>query len=138
MRRWGLWGVLGLGGVITAACLAWAGPVALAPNFSPDPMVLSGNGGGSVDTGNCGFTNRQPDQRLQVTGDLPYVRITARGGSDLTLLVDGPDGRFCASSLDARGPQMSGYWRTGLYSIYIGTRVRGASAAYRLEITQQR
>jgi hypothetical protein len=109
----------------------------VSANLQPDPLVLSGKSGGKV-ASNCGNISNTPNQILQVTESLPYLRLTVEGQGKPTLLIDGPGGRFCvlADSYSGGKPEMSGYWQPGRYSLYIGDTSQGQHT-YTLTISER-
>lgn len=128
---------LGLGGTISASV---AQPLMLGSNLPKDPVVVQGQTGGTVRSNNCGFIGNEPNQVLEVSQRIDYMRIVVEStGGQPTLLVDGPDGKFCvlASNLAQDYPEISGVWLPGRYRIYVGDRV-GARHDYTLSISQRR
>ena len=90
-------------------------------NLQADPLVLKGKSGGTVKS-NCGNITTEPNQVIQVTESLPYLRLTVESQGKPTLLIDGPGGRFCvmADKYSGGKPELSGYWQAGTYSVYVG------------------
>ncbi|MBZ8180691.1 hypothetical protein [Oscillatoria salina] len=106
-------------------------------NFTP--ISSPGQSGGSVDSKNCGFVARSPNQVLNVTERIDYLRVRVEAtGGEPTLLVDGPDGRFCvlADEISGDSPEISGVWLPGRYSVYVGDR-SGSRYDYTLYVSQQ-
>jgi hypothetical protein len=118
--------------------LAQVAPVQIKPNFQPDPLVLTGKSGGG-NKSNCGNITPTPNQVIQVTDSLPYLKLTVEGSGKPTLLIDGPSGRFCvlADSYSGGKPEISGYWQAGRYSLYLGELSQG-QYTYTLSISQQK
>ncbi|MDZ7962743.1 MAG: hypothetical protein RMY34_33570 [Aulosira sp. DedQUE10] len=123
--------------VFTDANFAKTPPSVINPNFSPDPLVLNGNSGGSVQS-NCGNITAAPSQVIQVKESLPYLRVTVESQGQPTLLIDGPGGRFCvqADSYSGGKAEMSGFWLAGEYSFYVGESSK-RQYSYTLSISQQ-
>ncbi|MEA5624956.1 hypothetical protein [Nostoc sp. UHCC 0251] len=123
--------------VLTEANLAQTPTIKINRNFQPDPMVLNGNSGGTVKS-NCGNITTEPNQVIQVTEALPYLRLTVEGQGKPTLLIDGPGGRFCvmADSYSGGKPELSGYWQPGKYLLFVGELSQGQNS-YTLSISQQ-
>lgn len=121
--------------VSAIAPTARAETIQIQPQFSPDPMVVEGRSGGAT-ASECGYLGDTPNHVLEVGADLPYLRIAVEGTNNLSLLIDGPGGRFCvlADSYTEQGPEMSGLWTQGTYQIYIGDRA-GEASDYRLYIS---
>ncbi|MBD2529468.1 hypothetical protein H6G97_07740 [Nostoc flagelliforme FACHB-838] len=107
--------------VFTEANLAQTLTIEINRNFQPDPLVLKGKSGGTVKS-NCGNITTGPNQVIQITEPLPYLRLTVESQGKPTLLIDGPGGRFCvmADSYSGGKPELSGFWTPGTYSLYLG------------------
>ncbi|UZQ54221.1 hypothetical protein OOK60_17320 [Trichothermofontia sichuanensis B231] len=88
---------------------------------SPDPVTLSGTAGGQQQS-DCGFIPNAPSETLRLTQAFPFLRLQVEGPRSVTLLVDGPGGRFCLlrDQMSNGQLEMSGYWGPGNYNIYIG------------------
>ncbi|XHR85028.1 MAG: hypothetical protein ACFKPT_12400 [Gloeotrichia echinulata GP01] len=89
--------------------------------FNQDPLILNGTSAGGV-KGNCGNINTAPNQIIEITEPLPYLRLTVESERQPTLLISGPGGRFCvlADSYSGGKAELSGYWQPGKYLLYIG------------------
>ncbi|ARV60005.1 hypothetical protein BZZ01_16465 [Nostocales cyanobacterium HT-58-2] len=124
--------------VITNANFAEAEVLKIDSNLRPDPLTVNGTSGGNVQS-NCGNIDSKPNQILQVTESLPYLRLAVESGGQPTLLIDGPGGRFCvlADSYSGGKPEISGYWKAGDYSLYVGDLSKG-QYSYTLSISQQK
>ncbi|MEH1783104.1 hypothetical protein [Nostoc sp.] len=107
--------------VFTEANLAQTPTIQINRNLQPDPLILKGKSGGTVKS-NCGNITTEPNQVIQVTESLPYLRLTAESQGKPTLLIDGPGGRFCVQpdSYSGGKSELSGYWQTGKYLLYVG------------------
>ncbi|MDY6937499.1 MAG: hypothetical protein SWY16_07520 [Cyanobacteriota bacterium] len=101
----------------------------LSPGFT-EPTTLDGIAGGTSESSNCGYIADTPNHELVLTEDFDYLRVWVNGTENLTLLVRGPGGEFCAP----RDPQQSGYWEEGTYSIFVGDR-QGMEENYTLSIS---
>lgn len=112
--------------------------VQIAPNFQPDPLVVSGTSGGGQSS-DCGNIAATPNQVIQVTKSLPYLRLSVKSAGQPTLLINGPAGRFCvlADSYSKGKPEISGFWQAGSYSIHVGDRAQGKHP-YTLSISQSK
>ncbi|MBE9040687.1 hypothetical protein IQ235_07830 [Oscillatoriales cyanobacterium LEGE 11467] len=115
-------------GLVTART-AVAQTLELSPGFT-EPTTVDGIAGGTSNSGNCGYISETPNHELVLTDDFDYLRVWVDGAENLTLLVRGPGGEFCAP----RDPQQSGYWEEGTYSIFVGDRV-GTDENYTLSIS---
>ncbi len=122
---------------VTGAYAAQAQVVQLTPKFQPDPLVVRGTSGGAKSS-DCGNIAAAPNQVIQVTESLPYLRLSVQSDGQPTLLINGPGGRFCVlgDSYPGGNPEISGYWKAGRYSVYVGDRAQGQHP-YTLSISQQ-
>lgn len=107
------------------------GTVNLSGGFTPDPYAVNVQSGGSTNVGqtiggSCrGFVSQAPDVRLNFSpGSLPLI-ISVASGSDTTLVVNAPDGRwYCDddSGVNGLNPMVRfNSPRGGQYDIWIGT-----------------
>jgi hypothetical protein len=121
----------------TEANLAQTPTVQINRNSQPDPLVLNGKSGGTVKS-NCGNITTEPNQVIQVTESLPYLRLTVESEGQPTLLINGPGGRFCVMPDIYSGdkPELSGYWQAGKYSLYVG-ELSKQQHSYTLSISQK-
>jgi hypothetical protein len=124
--------------IFTNPHLAEAEVVQITSRLQPDPVIVNGTSGGSHSS-NCGNIAAKPNQVIQVTESLPYLRLTVESGGQPTLLIHGPGGRFCvlADKYSGGKPEISGYWQAGNYSLYVGELSRG-QYNYTLSISQQK
>jgi hypothetical protein len=118
--------------------VANAQQVRIGKNLQPDPTNLTGTSGGP-NKSNCGNITTTPSQVLQITENMPYLRLTVESTGKPTLLIDGPGGRFCvlADNYSGGKPEISGFWQAGTYSLYIG-ELSQAQYNYTLSISQQK
>ncbi|MCF2146115.1 hypothetical protein IQ276_006550 [Desmonostoc muscorum LEGE 12446] len=123
---------------IAEANLAQTPQIEINLNLQPDPLILNGKSGGTVKS-NCGNITTAPNQIIQVTESLPYLRLTVESQGKPTLLIDGPGGKFCvqADSYSGGKPELSGYWQAGIYSLHVG-ELSGQEYNYILSISQQK
>ncbi|MBW4451305.1 MAG: hypothetical protein KME55_00795 [Nostoc indistinguendum CM1-VF10] len=125
--------------VLTEANLAQTPTIKINRNLQPDPLVLDGKSGGTVKS-NCGNISTEPNQVVQVTESLPYLRLTVESEGKATLLIDGPGGRFCvmADKYSGGKPELSGFWQAGTYSLFVGEQSQGKpNFNYTLSISQE-
>lgn len=122
---------------VTAASLAEAPVVRITPNLDPDPLVVSGTSGGEKSS-DCGNIAAAPNHVVQVTEALPYLRLSVQSAGQPTLMIDGPGGHFCvlADSYSQGNAEISGYWKAGKYSLYVGDRAQGQHP-YTLSISEK-
>ena len=130
--------VLATGLIAVGAIQAKGQPLVLGSKLDTD-LSVQGQSGGSIDSKGCGFIAPAPNQVINVTNRIDYMRLSVQAnGGEPTLLVDGPGGRFCmlADEVSGKNPEISGVWLPGSYSVYVGDR-QGASHQYTLNISQQ-
>lgn len=118
--------------------LVQAEVVQIERDFQPDPLTLSGESGG-LEKSNCGNIGAKPNHVIEVTESLPYLRLTVGSKGKPTLLIDGPEGRFCVlgDSYSQDKPEISGFWQAGEYSLHIG-ELSKQQHTYTLSISQQK
>jgi ABC-type uncharacterized transport system permease subunit len=128
---------LAIGLALTEPILAETPSLQITSKLQLDPLILNGKSGGSVKS-DCGNIPNAPSQIIQVSESLPYLRLTVDSPGQPTLLIDGPGGRFCvlADRYSETKPEMSGYWQSGKYSLYIG-ELSQRQYSYTLSISQQ-
>ncbi|MEM9924388.1 MAG: hypothetical protein AAF915_11660 [Cyanobacteria bacterium P01_D01_bin.50] len=124
--------------IFTYVQLVQAEVVLIERDFQPDPLTLSGESGG-LEKSNCGNIGAKPNHVIEVTESLPYLLLTVKSKGKPTLLIDGPEGRFCVlgDSYSQNKPEISGFWQAGNYSLYIG-ELSKQQHSYTLSISQQK
>lgn len=122
------------------------GSAVLASGFQPDPHIVSLTAGGSIDSsqsvsGSCrGFVANAPDFDLLFSpgsGSLPLA-ISAGSNSDVTLLINTPDGRWHCDDDSGSGTNAAIVFNNpqqGLYNIWVGT-YNGSTAPAQLSISE--
>jgi hypothetical protein len=130
--------VLAMSLVFTNVTLALTPLLVIKPNSQAEPLIVNGKSGGE-NKSNCGNIADTPNQVIQITDPLPYLRLTVESPGKPTLLIDGPGGRFCvlADSYSGGKPEISGYWEKGNYSIYVG-QLSQSQYNYSLSFSQQK
>lgn len=130
--------ILAIGLILISNQPGKAEVIQIERDFQPDPLILSGESGG-IEKSNCGNISAEPDRIIEVTESLPYLRLTVESKGKPTLLIDGPEGRFCVlgDSYSEDKPEISGYWQAGKYSLYIGD-LSEQQHSYTLSISQQK
>lgn len=118
--------------------LAEVPSIPIASKLQSDPLILNGKSGGTVKS-DCGNIAAAPNQVIQLSEPLPYLRLTVDSPGQPTLLIDGPGGRFCvlADRYSQTKPEMSGYWQAGKYSLYVG-QLSQQQHNYTLSISQSK
>jgi hypothetical protein len=110
---------------------------ALSPGFVPDPQVGTGASGGPRQTTDCGFvdTANAPDHVVYLYEPFNFLRAYVQSSGDVTLLIEGPDGRFCSDDVNGLMPEISGFWPAGTYNVWIGDWDHG-TYPYQLYLTE--
>jgi hypothetical protein len=108
----------------------------LAPGFLPDPAVGTGLSGGSRSTGDCGYVDgaNAPDHVMTLTRPFSFLRASVAAEGDVTLLITGPDGRYCSDDANGLMPEVSGFWPAGTYQIWVGDFVGDRSGSFRYQL----
>lgn len=115
-------------------------PVAIAPGFAPDPMMLSGSAGGTVsantqDASCRGNVAMLPNHTLQLSAPMS-LRLLAHSDTDTTMVVRLADGTYlCNDDSDGFDPIVEHAFPAGDHNVWIGTFATGATASYTLGIT---
>lgn len=125
-----------LGAQNPAAPAAYA-TLNLNAGFMPDPAVTNLTAGGSirVGVGNCsfGFVANAPDVKLQYRGNgSNSLYIYAQSGSDVTLLINLPDGSWVCDDDGLGGTNPLIFVPnapSGRYDIWVGTYGQDTSPA---------
>lgn len=116
--------------------IAFSQSITVAP--SSPLLPVSGTSGGNQKDGSCaGFVAAVPNHRVQVTEDAD-LRFVLQSGGEPALLIRSSTGQsFCvpADSYSAGKVEISGRWRRGTYSVYVGDRANGHHA-YTLQIAR--
>jgi hypothetical protein len=108
----------------------------LAPGFTPDPQIGTGLSGGTRSTSDCGYVDatNAPDHVITLARPFEFLRASVEAPGDVTLLITGPDGRFCSDDANGLMPEVSGYWSAGTYNVWIGDFVGDGSGTYRYQL----
>lgn len=108
----------------------------LSPGFMPDPQVGTGLSGGPRSTPDCGWVDsaNAPDHVVRLPQAFSYLRAHVQSQGDVTLLIEGPDGRFCSDDVNGLMPEISGYWPAGTYNVWIGDFVGNSAGSYRYQL----
>lgn len=104
--------------------------LSLDEGFTPDPRAVRVSSGGNINAsrlgGACvGFISQRPDVRLvyRTSGNSPLI-IKAMSGSDTTLVVNAPNGRwYCDDDSGGDNNPLVRFNRprSGNYEIWVGT-----------------
>lgn len=114
----------------------FAEPISVSSTFS-EPITSNGEAGGGVNSNDCGYIPNQPQQVINVTERINYMRLSVQSqGGNPTLLIEGPNERFCILANRGENPSLSGIWMPGEYKIYVGDQ-QGQSYQYTLRLSKQ-
>jgi hypothetical protein len=122
------------------------GQTALASGFQPDPLIVTVETGGTIDTaaldlgiGCVGYTGAEPDFRLEWSGDSSQLRLFVVAETDSTLIVRAPNGAFrCNDDFPGSRNPLVEFARPdeGSYSIWIGSFREGETGVGTLYMTE--
>lgn len=120
------------GGTLDWSAPATYGVIQLNAGFSPDPHLRSISAGGSqhvpdFGAGCRGFAATAPDIDLVYNAGGYQLNIYAKSDSDITLIVNGPDGSWwCSDDVSGTNPHVNfSNPSSGTYNIWIGTYLSG-------------
>lgn len=121
--------------------LSGATPTASVSGFTNGISALSNIAGRDRNGIICaGFADTNPDHTMVLQQDLTSLTLQVdSGGSDTSLLVQGPDGTVrCGEDSDRRNPdaliQDQG-WSAGTYRIWVGSHNQGQRYSYSLNVS---
>ena len=121
------------------------GTISLTPNFEPDPHVVQGRSGGNQDAETInpackGWISPQPDHAFVASANFTNLAIFAASSSDITLVVQQPDGGYrCNDDADQgsdTNPLIRGAFPAGTYKVWVGSYEQGATAEYQLGFSE--
>jgi len=107
----------------------------LAPGFTPDPRLSTGNAGGPVQAStlnpSCrGYVTSGQNHMLNLTAPFTNLRIVVSAARDTTLVVQLADGTYRCDDDGGEGmnPLVTGAFPAGLHRIFVGTYSQPAAA----------
>lgn len=121
------------------------GSVRLSGGFTPDPHTVSLQAGGGIDVsnsigGSCvGMISDAPDYRVSYSPSSYPLIISVSSGSDTTLVVNAPDGRWYCDDDSGQGNNPSVRFnspQSGQYDIWVGTYSSGSNPRAVLNISE--
>lgn len=118
------------------------GTISIAPGFTPDPRVTSGTSGGSANAADlnadcAGQISATPDHLLVAGGVFTNLRIMAFSETDVTLVVERPDGTYlCNDDAEETNPIVDGTFPAGTYKIWVGSYDADTNGRYTLGISE--
>ena len=115
----------------------------VAADFSPNPWTMAGRAGGPRDAstlsgvaphmGCAGFIPEQPQHTLDLAA-FDSLTLLAEGSVDLTMVVEGPNGRWCNDDFRGLNPGFTSAFPAGTYRIFVGTYAADVEAPYTLSL----
>lgn len=116
------------------------GTFAIAPGFTPDPLVGTGISGGPDEVEGCGFvaSYETPDHVLYVDEYFEYLHVYVDSPGDVTLVMENVETGETICVDDSNGtllPDFAGEWPVGTYLIWVGD-FDGAGYPYELYISE--
>jgi hypothetical protein len=136
--------------VIAGGGRARSGVHPLRAGFTPDPFQLRTRAGGPIHAaalqlgpGCRGYVSAEPDVIVRFSGASTFLRLFVRATSDVTLVVNDPNGRFLCNDdvLPGRdtNPMVDVYQpRPGQYDVWIGAHGPGEEVDATLFVTELR
>jgi len=118
----------------------------LSPQFSPNPTIVQGTGGGGTaiqsmigrsesPIGPCtGYANPTPNHTLTLRAFFSSLRMTVDSAEDTALVIQGPGGTWCNDDTNGKNPEISGQWLPGKYDIWVTTYAKDKTAPYTLKL----
>ncbi|MBN1945275.1 MAG: hypothetical protein JW797_06330 [Bradymonadales bacterium] len=128
-------------------------PISVSAGFLPDPVVVSGSGGGTVSVPNIritpvngqscsGWVTPIPSHIMTLSSNFSYIRLDAmaQDGGDTTLILQDPYGNYWCSDDDggSLNPRIQGALNAGMYRIWVGSYGAGQTHPYNLSVTEYR
>jgi hypothetical protein len=119
------------------------GVVPLYAGFSPDPQVVEGTAIGEILASSIhhkckGWISEIPDYLVDAHTAFFELYVMARSRSDVLLLVRQPDGTVLCNDNrpGTRDPMIRSDFPLGTAQIWIGVKLEGETAAYRLGFSE--
>jgi hypothetical protein len=109
----------------------------LEPGFTPNPEILKGLSGGVRETPDCGYVKAAdtPDAVVTLTKPFTALKASVQATGDVTMLIEGPNGRICSDDVNGLMPEISGAAPAGTYRVWIGDYVGKADEGFSYQIT---
>ncbi|MCU0567247.1 MAG: hypothetical protein MUF49_11690 [Oculatellaceae cyanobacterium Prado106] len=111
--------------------------LSLEPGFSTSPEVIQGKSGGLRETADCGFVKAAdaPDAVITLTQPFTTLRASVQAAGDVTMLIEGPNGRVCSDDVNGLMPEVTGSAPIGTYRIWIGDYVGQPESGFTYRLT---
>lgn len=116
----------------------------LATGFTPDPVRMSGEGGGSRTLralgASCdGFVGDAPTEVLELQTDFAFLRVFAVSRANITLALRSPDGTWrCSGDRIGSAVMEEGAFAPGRLEIWVAGPERGEPVGYDMSVTEFR
>lgn len=110
--------------------------LSLVPGFTPD-LEVKGRSGGTHATPDCGYVKsaNTPDYVVTLAQPFTSLKASVQAVGDVTLLIEGPNGRICSDDVNGLMPEVSGSALAGTYQIWIGDYVGKADSGFSYQLT---
>lgn len=143
-----------LGAALTLAALAGGasdtaraqqsvfGTANLRSGFLPDPQVLQGQTGGSVNASGVnpqcrGFITPHPSHVVNLQSDFRWMRIFLESAGDTTIMIQTPQNTvICNDDTYGLNAAVEQSWGPGMYRIWVGSYQEGRALPYTLKFTE--
>jgi hypothetical protein len=104
--------------------------LSLAPGFTPNPEVVKGLSGGTRSK-----SAETPDYIVTLTQPFTSLKASVQATGDVTMLIEGPNGRVCSDDVNGLMPEISGSALAGTYKVWIGDYVGKANSGFNYQLT---
>lgn len=124
--------------------------ITIGPRFSPNPLEVRGQAGGSASmkelvglsetpTGPCaGFASANPNHILVLTSFFDSLSLQVQASEDTALAIKGPGGVWCNDDYQGHNPGVAGQWLPGTYRIWVSAHEKNRRSGYVLRIGEGR
>jgi hypothetical protein len=111
--------------------------LSLEPGFTPNPEVIRGLSGGTRATPDCGYVKAAdaPDYVVTLTKPFTALKASVQASGDVTMLIEGPNGRVCSDDVNGLMPEISGSALAGTYNVWIGDYVGKPDSGFNYQLT---
>lgn len=119
-------------------------PVPIERGFTPDPVRISGAGGGDrslreLGAGCDGYIASEPTRVLELQDDFSFLRLFAVSSATITLALRGTDGRWrCGGQRIGPAVMEEGSFGPGRLEVYVGGPEPGVRVGFDLSVTEFR
>ncbi len=125
-----------------------AAQMAIAPGFSPNPLVMRGTAGGDMPaqniagtpttaTGDCsGYVEGSPNQSIVLRAFFNSLSLKVQSPEDTSVVIKGPGGVWCNDDDGDKNPGITGQWLPGTYQIWVGAYAKGQRPNYTMRFRE--